>query len=170
MKQNFRKNEIVTGKRRSLFVLPILFVLTLASDRAVLYEIVAFSILLLSTKKRYSSFLKRVCVFQKTCFIVKALKSFQWSSHKYMPISQTKGYFKNPYYLFLEKHMLFLLALKWNLYEKAFFCFKTKTNSNFAVKPYWNAERRSHPFLFIWWITFFEHVHPSICDNGMYRI
>ena len=30
--------------------------------------------------------------------------------------------------------MLFLLALKWNLEEKAFSSVKTKTNSNFAVK------------------------------------
>ena len=36
-----------------------------------------------------------------------------------MPISQTEGYFKNPYYHFLEEPMLVLLALK--------------TNSNFAV-------------------------------------
>ena len=37
-----------------------------------------------------------------------------------MPISQTEGYFENPYYRFLEELMLFLLAWKWNLYEKAF--------------------------------------------------
>ena len=38
------------------FVLPILFVLTLVSDRAVLYENDAFSFVVLSTKKRYSRF------------------------------------------------------------------------------------------------------------------
>ena len=32
-----------------------------------------------------------------------------------MPISQTEGYFENPYYLFLEQPMVFLLALKWKL-------------------------------------------------------
>ena len=42
----------VTG----LFCTPILFVLTLASDRAVLYGNVVFSILVLSNKKPYSSF------------------------------------------------------------------------------------------------------------------
>ena len=42
----------VTG----LFCTPILFVLTLASDRAVLYGKVVFSILVLSNKKPYSSF------------------------------------------------------------------------------------------------------------------
>ena len=30
--------------------------------------------------------------------------------------------------------MLFLLALEWNLWEKAFSCVQTKPNSNFAVK------------------------------------
>ena len=49
-----------------------------------------------------------------------------------MPISQREGYFKNPWDGFLEEPV-FLLALKWNLWEKAFSYFKPKTNSNFAV-------------------------------------
>ena len=32
-----------------------------------------------------------------------------------MPISETEGYFENPYYRFLEEPMLFLLVLKWDL-------------------------------------------------------
>ena len=58
-------------------VLPILFVLTLASDRAVLYGNVAFSVLVLSTEKRYSSFLKKVFVFEKiiTVFLEKPIKT-----------------------------------------------------------------------------------------------
>ena len=61
----FSKNKVVTGKTpffceklctpHSIYL----------SDRAVLYGNVAFSILLLSTKKQYSSFLKKVLVFQK---------------------------------------------------------------------------------------------------------
>ena len=54
--------------------------LTLASDRVVLYGIVEFSFLVLPTKKRYSSFLKEICVFQKTCFKVKVSKAFNISS------------------------------------------------------------------------------------------
>ena len=42
-----------------------------ASDMAVLFGNNAFSILVLSTKKRYSSFLKKALVFQKICFKVK---------------------------------------------------------------------------------------------------
>ena len=50
-----------------------------------------------------------------------------------MPISQTEGYFKNPYYRFLEEPTLFLLVLIRNLYEKALSRVNTKTNSNFVV-------------------------------------
>ena len=32
-----------------------------------------------------------------------------------MPISQTENYFEDPKYHFLEKSMLFVSALKWNL-------------------------------------------------------
>ena len=52
LKQNFKKNKVVTGKTPFFlivhFVLIILFVLTLASDMAVLYENDAFPILELS--------------------------------------------------------------------------------------------------------------------------
>ena len=47
------------------FIITILFVLTLVSDRVV------------STKKRYSSFLRKVFVFQKICFKAKVLKKFE---------------------------------------------------------------------------------------------
>ena len=74
-----------------------------------------------------------------------------------MPISQTEGYFKNGYYRFLEEPMLFLLALKWNLLEKAFSSVKTKTNPNFALKL---GERGNHSSLLsICWIAFFKHLY-----------
>ena len=44
---------------------------------AVFYENDAFSVLLLSTEKRYPGFLKKVFVFQKIYFKVKVLKSFK---------------------------------------------------------------------------------------------
>ena len=52
----------------------------------------AFSILVLSTKKRSSSFLKMALGFQKVCFKIKVLKTFKFST----PISQKEGYFENP--------------------------------------------------------------------------
>ena len=48
-----------------LLCTPILFVTTLASDRAALYRYVAFSILVFSTKKRYSLLKK---VFSESLF------------------------------------------------------------------------------------------------------
>ena len=58
----------------------ILFILTLASDRAIFNGNDVFSILVLSTKNRYSSFLKKVFVFQKICYKVKVLKTFKIST------------------------------------------------------------------------------------------
>ena len=74
-----------------------------------------------------------------------------------MPISQTDGYFENTQYHFLEEPLLFLLALKWILLEKAFSSVKTKTNPNFAVKL---ARRSNHSFLlFTWRITLFKDLY-----------
>ena len=59
-------------------VLTILFVLTVAnSDMAVFYENYAFSILVLSTKKGYFSFLKKGFRFPEK---IKALKRFKISN------------------------------------------------------------------------------------------
>ena len=66
------------------FVLLILFVLTLTFDRPVLYQNVAFSVIVLSTKKQCFSFLKKVLVFQKTYFKVKVLKTFKISSNRHL--------------------------------------------------------------------------------------
>ena len=76
LKQNFQKNKYLLAKLSS-FVVTILFVLSLASDMAVWYGNDAFSILVLSTKKRYFSFLKKVFVFHKIYFKVKLLKTFK---------------------------------------------------------------------------------------------
>ena len=50
------------------------------------------SILVLSTKERYSSFLKSVCIFQKICFKVKVLKSVKISGDCCIKACQL-GYF-----------------------------------------------------------------------------
>ena len=77
----FKKIKQLLAKLRSLwqihFILTILFVLILASDMPVLYRNYDFSILAHSTKKRYSTFSKKVFVFQKICFKVKVLKTFE---------------------------------------------------------------------------------------------
>ena len=55
-----------------------LFALKSAYDMAGLYENDAFLIFVLSTKKLYSSLLKKVFIFEKICFKVKVLKSFKF--------------------------------------------------------------------------------------------
>ena len=57
-----------------------LFASTLASYMIFLYGHDAFSILVLSTKKWHSIFMKKVFVFQEICFKVKVLKSFKVST------------------------------------------------------------------------------------------
>ena len=100
MEQIFQKNKAVIGKT-PLFVTghlvdAILFVLTLASDKAVLNGDDVFSILVVSTKKRCSSFLKKVLAFQKICFKVKVLKTFETFPDCHIKTCRSVGYFQNP--------------------------------------------------------------------------
>ena len=82
------KLKYLKGKLWSLqqlhFVLPILFVLTLTSDRAVLYGNVVLSILVLSTKKQHSNFLEKFFVVLKICCKVKVLDTLKISSNCYL--------------------------------------------------------------------------------------
>ena len=70
------------AKLRSLcevyLVVAFLFVSTLASDMADLYGNDAFSILVLSTRKQYSSFYGKFFASQKICSKVKVLKTFKF--------------------------------------------------------------------------------------------
>ena len=73
---------------------------------AVLYGNDAFSVVVLSTKKRYPTFLKQA---------IERVWNLHLLSHKNMPISQTEGYFENPWYRILEEPVFFLLGLRWSL-------------------------------------------------------
>ena len=81
----FPKNKVVTGKTTFFVIGPFcthysICLFLLAFYMAVLYGNSALSRLLLSTKKRYSSFLKKLFVFQKICFKVKVLKTLKIST------------------------------------------------------------------------------------------
>ena len=65
-----------------------------------------------------------------------------------MPISQTEGYFENPYYRFLEEPMLFLR-------KSVFPSVKAKTNPDFVVKL---AERNNHSFLRLFDEPYFSNI------------
>ena len=89
--------------------------LTMPSDRTDLYRNVTFSILVLSTKKRFFSFLKLVFLFQKICFKFKALKTLKRCSDCHIKTYLSNGWlFWKSVIPFIEEPMLFLLALKWN--------------------------------------------------------
>ena len=57
-----------------------IFLNTLAYDRAVFHGNIAWPILVPSVNKRYSSFFKSICLFQKIFFKDKVLKTFKISS------------------------------------------------------------------------------------------
>ena len=73
-----------------------------------------------------------------------------------MSISQTEGYFENG--RFLEEPVLFLLAFKWNLQEKACSCVKTKSNLNFPV----NLDEMLKEATFIS-VYKMNHIFQNIC-------
>ena len=99
MKNFLRKTKEVTGKNPFFVIGPSLFpshyVLSSASDRVVLYGNIAFSVLVLATRKRYSSFLEKVFVFEKIGFKVKVMKTFKISSvsHKKKHVDLYRGLF-----------------------------------------------------------------------------
>ena len=78
-----------------------------------------------------------------------------------------EGYFENPQQHFLDEPMLFLLALKQNLQEKAFFSVKTKVNPNFAVK----LAGEEQPFVSTAYLMnqIFQTYVFLIRDNGIYN-
>ena len=85
-----------------------------------LYGNDAFSILVLSTKKRYSSILKKVFISQKICFKVKILKTLKTFSDCHVKVCRPlklRAIMKIPSIVFLEEPMPFLSALKLNLLE-----------------------------------------------------
>ena len=99
------------------FILSILFVLTSASDRVALHRKDMFSILVLSTKEQYTSFLKKVFGFQEICFKVK-IKTQE--NTKIWWFLKQRAILKIPSTVFLEEPNL--LPLNWNLWKKAFSC------------------------------------------------
>ena len=129
----------------------------------------AFSILVLSIKIRYSSFLKKIFVFWKICFKIKVLKTFKISTDCDIKTCQSlkrMAILKTPSTFFRRIYAL-SVGFKVKPLRKAFSSVKTKTNPSFAVKP---AEGSNHSFLLsVWWITFFKHLYSLTRDNRMYR-
>ena len=128
---------------------------------------------MLSTKKRYSSFLEKALVPQKICFKVKVLISFKISS-----LCHIKTYYLANGLLFrtilkipstfVRRVYALPFGFKMKPLRKSIFQCWDKTNPNFVAKL---AERSNHSFLLsIWWIAFFKHLYSLIRDNRMYRM
>ena len=98
------------------FCTPYTTCLNIGYWQGILYKNVAFSIIILSTKKRCSSFFKKNIVFQKTCFKVKVLKTFKISSDCHLKICWS-----------LERWTILKIP-------SAFSCVTTKINTNFPMK------------------------------------
>ena len=81
LKQNFQENKIANGKTPFYVIGPFCthHSICLNIGLAVLNGNDGFLMLVLSTKKHYLSFLKKIFVFQKICFKIKVLKMFKIS-------------------------------------------------------------------------------------------
>ena len=136
---------------------------------SLLYGNDALSILLLSTKKSHSSFLKKFFVFQKICFRVKVLKSFQ---------------------IFSDCHIKTCRSLKWRAILKIpvlFFRIIYGLSASFKMKPLrksvfqcwdknqpkfcWNSFSKEPSFIVTVYLMN-DIIQASVLllrDNGMYK-
>ena len=123
-----------------------------------LYGNDAFSILVLSTKKRYSSFLKKIFVFEKICFKVKYWKRLKIFTDCYIRTCRSLkrgAILKIPSTVFWKNLCSFCWPENESSKKKRLPVLRQKPNV--AVKLVW---RSNHSFLLsIWWITFFKYLY-----------
>ena len=112
------------------------------------------SILEVSTKKWYSSFLKKLFVFQKLCFKVKVLKTFETFTDCHIKTCQSlkrRATLKIPGTVFRRSYALSFGSKMKILRKSAFEC-SDKNQLKFCRKSYW---KKQHLFLlYTWWIRF----------------
>ena len=144
----FKKIKQLLPKLRSLwqvhFVLPILFVLTLAFERTVLYGSDAISVLVLSTETPV--FLKKVEDFQKMYFKVTALKMFKISSVCRIKICRSlkrRAILKIPSTVF-QKNLCSFCWLQNEISKKKRFPVLRQNQLKFCCKSCWKEQ----PFMF----------------------
>ena len=104
--------------------------------------VVVRKVVVLPSKKQYFHFLKKVFVFQKTCFKVKVFKAFKKCHMKTYRSLKRSPIFKVP-----TTNSVLLLASKWNLHEEALMW---KTIS---------LKEASIHFLSFRWITLFNYMY-----------
>ena len=117
------------------------------------------SILVLSTKKRYSIFLKSACIFQKIHFKVKVLKSFKIFSDCHIKVCRSlkwRAILKIPSTFFRRTYAL-SVGFKMKPLRKSVFLCEDKDQLSC-----WNPKRSNHLFISNWWIAFFKHLYSLI--------
>ena len=131
---------------------------------AVLYGNDAFSNLVLSTKKRFSSFFKKVFIFQKICFKVKVLAMI--STWKHVDLSNGGLIWKSLVRVFRRTYAL-SVGFETKPLRKSVFQCKDKNQPKFCRKTYWKVQ----PFIFT--VYLMNHIFQTsvllICDNGKYK-
>ena len=138
----------------------------MSSDRAILYEYVAFLIFILSTKKRYSSFLKKVFVSQEICFKVKALNTFKISSDCHIKTCWTlkrRAIFKITSTIFEKNLYAFPVGSKMKPLKKHFLVLRQK-QTQILLKG------ATFHFLSVWWISFLKHLFLYLWQWNVYNL
>ena len=126
-------------------------------------------ILVISPKRRYSSFLKMVFVFQKISFKVKVLRMFKMFIYCHITTcrSLNGGVFRTFLVPFSRWAYAFSINFKLKPLRKSNFQCLGKIQTKYCRIL---TEKSNQSFLLsIWWITFFKHLYSAIHDNGMYR-
>ena len=111
-----------------------------------LYRNDAFSILLFSTKKRDSSFLKKIFVFHKICFRVKVLKACKISTDCHIKACRSlkrKAILEIPSTVFRRTYNL-SVGFKMKHLRKSVFQCQDKNYPKFRLKTCWKQQ----PFIF----------------------
>ena len=119
-------------------------------------DVLSISVVL--TKKWYSSFLKKVFLFQKICFKVKVLKTFETFTDchiKHVDLSNGELVWKSLVPIFRRTYAL-SVGSKMKTLRKTFFDVKTKFNSSFTVKLL-----KKQPCIFTAYLM--NHVFHTIC-------
>ena len=135
----------------------------MSSERAVLNENDVFSILVVWTKKWYSSFLKKLFVFQKIWIKVNVLKTFKSFTDCHIKTCRSfkrRAVLNIPSTLFRRIYAL-SVGFKIKTLRKSVFECQDKNQLGLCCKI---TERSNHSFLLtIWWITFIRHLY----NNGI---
>ena len=128
----------------------------------------AFSILVFSTKKGYSSFFKKTFRFSKICFKVKVLKTFKTFTDCHMKICHLSkgGLFWKSLVPFFRKTYTLSVGFEKKPPRKSIFQCLNKNQPNFCSKTCWKEQ----PFIFT--VYLMNHVFPATVltkrDNRMH--